>query len=411
MGMGIQIKAKMFLNPKTQSNQFLRENYVETWLDKSCSYTANNGKLNVNSGITPITKTLIPEKREPLVYLTENTRTIAQSDEYPTKGVENSETVYRNQILPDRYTGRTPLKDYLIHFEICSDLNKWSTIEKAQYLAISLKGKAQQVLSILTMKELKCYESLKAALKQKFPYKDQSELFFETLQNRVKWSHESFTDLASSIHALVKGAYPLAATDRVNFMTCHYFIRAIPDKTLREHIMFAKVNNVTDAIKFAENYGSIAASVRSNVEVNKAKLETNSNSKDEPSCSITNHYVTDDTTHKEVSEKLQSFKSKLNIAVDGMSSKLKAQRDSMLARREQAINLNQKQNCLLSDYSGHECNSLRNASLNKKYLEHYVSQFRRSNPPYYAVRSTENDVFDTGDKQSRHVLSESFSIV
>ena len=87
--------------------------------------------------------------------------------------------MYRNQILPDRYTGRTPLKDYLIHFEICSDLNKWSEIEKAQYLAISLKGKAQQVLSILTMKVLKCYESLKAALKQKFPYKDQSELFYE----------------------------------------------------------------------------------------------------------------------------------------------------------------------------------------------------------------------------------------
>ena len=202
----------------------------------------------------------------------------------------------------------------------------------------------------------------------------------KTLQNRVKWSHESFTDLASSIHALVKGAYPLAATDRVNFMTCHYFIRAIPDKTLREHIMFAKVNNVTDAIKFAENYGSFAASVRSNVEVNKAKLETNSNSKVEPSCSTTHHYVTDDTLRNEVSEKLQSFKNKLNIALDGMSSKLKAQRDSMLARREQAINLNQKQNCLLSDYSGHECNSLRNASLSKKHLERYVSQFRRSNP-------------------------------
>ena len=50
-------------------------------------------------------------------------------------------------VYVDRYDGTTPWTDYKAHFETCAELNGWDDIEKANFLAASLKGRAQQILS------------------------------------------------------------------------------------------------------------------------------------------------------------------------------------------------------------------------------------------------------------------------
>ena len=231
-------------------NESFQGDYTEKWINQNFQSPPQYSTLDTDYGINS-SATKLKQCQNETIFQKINE---ASSERDSTNAEENSKCMNNNQILPDRYTGRTPLNDYLVHFEICSEINQWSTLEKAQYLAISLKGKAQKVLSVLTKKELSNYETLKSALKHRFAPTDQSDLFYEKLQYRVKRSDETYPDLADNIYLLVKEAYPSASVDKVNVMTCHYFIKAIKEIVLREHIALRKPDHVNDAVQIAVDF-------------------------------------------------------------------------------------------------------------------------------------------------------------
>ena len=43
-------------------------------------------------------------------------------------------------MLPDRFDGKTPILDYLEHFEACAVINNWTERKATHYLAASLRG-------------------------------------------------------------------------------------------------------------------------------------------------------------------------------------------------------------------------------------------------------------------------------
>lgn len=51
---------------------------------------------------------------------------------------------------PERFGGKTPWNEYLTHFEMCAELNRWNLRDKAINLAASLDGSALQVFVKLT---------------------------------------------------------------------------------------------------------------------------------------------------------------------------------------------------------------------------------------------------------------------
>ena len=44
-------------------------------------------------------------------------------------------------IIPDRFDGSVPWRDYKEHFEACAVINDWADKENARFLAANLKGK------------------------------------------------------------------------------------------------------------------------------------------------------------------------------------------------------------------------------------------------------------------------------
>lgn len=54
-------------------------------------------------------------------------------------------------VKPDRYDGTTSWPYYKVHFETCADVNGWNFELMARYLAVNLRGAAQQVFGDLSV--------------------------------------------------------------------------------------------------------------------------------------------------------------------------------------------------------------------------------------------------------------------
>ena len=165
----------------------------------------------------------------------------------------------RKTIMPDKFDGRSPLSEYLIHFNICAKLNDWSNKEKAQYLSISLKGNAQKILGGLTSFQLEDFKALVDALSERYETEGQSELFMTQLDSRVKSDKETYQELSDSISRLVLKAYPTAPHDMVRILSLRHFIEAVQNSDLRIKLKLAKLNDIRDAVLLAVNYDAIQA--------------------------------------------------------------------------------------------------------------------------------------------------------
>jgi hypothetical protein len=68
------------------------------------------------------------------------------------------------KVMPGHFDGTGCWPDYIVHFEVCAQLNGWDQANKAAYLAVSLRGLAQQLLGDLTSYTRASYSELKTAL-------------------------------------------------------------------------------------------------------------------------------------------------------------------------------------------------------------------------------------------------------
>ena len=55
-------------------------------------------------------------------------------------------TLRRSNIIPDRYNGKTPWRDYLQHFQACKSANEWTESQAKVFLCGSLQGITLKVL-------------------------------------------------------------------------------------------------------------------------------------------------------------------------------------------------------------------------------------------------------------------------
>ena len=52
-------------------------------------------------------------------------------------------------VMPDKFDRKGSWPEFLVHFESVANLNSWNNREKSQYLSISLRGEACQVMRFL----------------------------------------------------------------------------------------------------------------------------------------------------------------------------------------------------------------------------------------------------------------------
>ena len=182
--------------------------------------------------------------REPEV-LSGNAR--AREPEIVPTNVENRPSLTKPLITPSPYDGKTSWDDYQVQFELIAELNGWNTSRMAIYLAASLSGCAQAVLTDLDANSRRNYKALRDALSLRFGNGGKMEMFRSQLKSRVRGKDESLPELAQSIQRLVRQAYPDAPLSVWEVLAKDHFVDAFPDTDIRWKVLQTRPGTVQEA--------------------------------------------------------------------------------------------------------------------------------------------------------------------
>ena len=131
------------------------------------------------------------------------------------------------------YDGRSSWEAYRTQFEMLARVNNWNEMEKATYLAVSLKGPALTMLSNIPRDNLYNYSLLIAALEARFGSTHQAELHRIKLKNRTRKREECLAELAEEVERLARLAYPEAPSEMLELLAKDQFIDALADGDMR----------------------------------------------------------------------------------------------------------------------------------------------------------------------------------
>lgn len=116
---------------------------------------------------------------------------------------------FRKYKEPDVYNAdNTEWPDYLCHFEQVAMWNEWTDAEKATQLSMSLRGRAQRVLSELSYRELGNYSELKCALTQRFSLPERETAHRCEFRTRRRKSGETVSEYGYSLRRLAESSLP-----------------------------------------------------------------------------------------------------------------------------------------------------------------------------------------------------------
>jgi hypothetical protein len=155
---------------------------------------------------------------------------------------------------PATYDGKSNWPDYLVHFELTAEMNRWDDISKAMELATSLRDAAQSVLVDLDPQQRRSYEVLVSALESRFGPGRQTELYRAQLKYRLRKKHEPINELAQDVKRLVRLAYPTAPVEVRDQLTRDSLLDALNDSELEWAVYQVKPKTVDDAIQLSIEY-------------------------------------------------------------------------------------------------------------------------------------------------------------
>jgi hypothetical protein len=151
---------------------------------------------------------------------------------------------------PDRFDGSTPWRDYLAHFNSCAMINGWDARTKCNYLAVGLRGQAQEILADLGAEHM-TFENLVKLLEGRYGPGTRSEVHLAELRNRQRKTGESLQELGQALRRLTAMAYPEMNRENQDRLARIHFVDAIQDKEIRMNLFQARPTNLDDAIRVA----------------------------------------------------------------------------------------------------------------------------------------------------------------
>lgn len=154
-------------------------------------------------------------------------------------------------VQPSTYDGRTPWIDYHRHFEACAAINEWSNEHKAQYLAVALRGQAQQILSHVPDGIWTKYEDLIVALQRRFAPDNIQELYKSELKGKQRKTEESLLELGQTVRRLVTMAYPNASQNMMDTLAKDHFLDALTDSDMRMRVIIGQPRTFDEAVQAA----------------------------------------------------------------------------------------------------------------------------------------------------------------
>ena len=153
--------------------------------------------------------------------------------------------------FPADFDGSQSLRDYLRHFQHCSVLNGWNEEEAAVFLAASLRGEAQKVLSGMSEVDSRDYKKIVARLELRFGVEKQRELHQARLHTRRQNDGESAQALAADIRSMSNLAYQDLPQEAQERFAVQHFIDAIRDPDDRLRLRRDKPKTIDEALSLA----------------------------------------------------------------------------------------------------------------------------------------------------------------
>ena len=167
-------------------------------------------------------------------------------------------SVKRKEKEPDKFDGRNvEWRDYIVHFEQVSAWNTWSDIEKAQQLAMSLRGQAQKLLGELKQGEIHKYEDLKKILSQRYDPQERSVAYRCEFRTRKRKKNESPADFAFALRRLAALAYPDMPYDYREINVLEQYLTSVGSTELKNHVIFQHPKSLDEAISHTVEYEAV----------------------------------------------------------------------------------------------------------------------------------------------------------
>ena len=211
--------------------------------------TRTQGGMNAYITASPYTRRCQQRGITPTTLHAQNV-----TQELPNLDFPRPQRFSRKEKDPQTYDGSTDLEIYLQHFEWVAKYNHWTSAEKAQQLAISLKGDAQQVFRDLDPGSIREYDDIRRVLLQRFNPPGREAAYRCQFKNRKLIETESISDYGYALKHLSAKAYP--ELDRLARETyvIDQFICGLNSSEIRKHVQFRHPKSVDEAITLAIEY-------------------------------------------------------------------------------------------------------------------------------------------------------------
>ena len=157
----------------------------------------------------------------------------------------------RPLVKPERYDGTEDWSTYIQHFEWCADLNRWTELDKARFLTVSVTGTARQVLAGVSRDRLRDYGTVVQILRARFDPIGRLELHRIQLKNRVRQSGESLPTLADDVRRLVDRVFQDIPSEARDKLARDSFIDALTDGEMRTRIPQMRTTTIQEAMEAA----------------------------------------------------------------------------------------------------------------------------------------------------------------
>ncbi|XP_041367015.1 eukaryotic translation initiation factor 3 subunit A-like [Gigantopelta aegis] len=127
----------------------------------------------------------------------------------------------------------------------------WTDEEKAKYLAVALRGSAQQMLSHVPDGSRAKYVDILKVLEKRFAPANIEELYKSELRMRRRQPGESLLELGQAIQRLVFLAYPSAPQDVMDTLSKDNFLESLTDSEMRLKVLLGRPKTYDETIQAA----------------------------------------------------------------------------------------------------------------------------------------------------------------
>ena len=165
-----------------------------------------------------------------------------------------STTPRRVLVMPEAFaaTDKEDWVSWLKYFGNCAKLNKWSDEEKRDFLAVRLRGAAQETyLSLSDEIQGERFEVLAEALGKKFAPAERLELYKAEFQARRRMPGEKLGELAASLGKMARKAFPGAPSEILDRLAMDRFIASLDNADLRIRVRESNPKTLDESLSRA----------------------------------------------------------------------------------------------------------------------------------------------------------------